>query len=122
MWYNSLFLPGSNGSLPGCFKFLLHPYYCSQFRSQEEKKAAAVRVAAEQKKLAEILKDGLVIRMESKKQVLIGKGYPDESLSEEVSIIVLADLQEKQMSETNAMTSILAEQVRFANIFGSTDI
>ena len=60
-----------------------------------------------------MLMDGLTLRVEKLKKDLLAKGYPTDKLSEEVSIIMLADLQEKQKSETNAMCTVISEKVRF---------
>ena len=59
----------------------------------------------------QILLDGLVLRAEGMKKELLAKGYPPEKLAEEVSIILLADLQEKQTSETNAMCNVISDKV-----------
>ena len=59
----------------------------------------------------QLLTDGLVLRVEALKKELTAKGYPPEKLSDEVSIIMLADLQEKQKSETNAMCTVIADKV-----------
>ena len=60
-----------------------------------------------------MLIDGLTLRVAGLQKDLLAKGYPPEKLSEEVSIIMLADLQEKQKSETNAMCTVISEKVRW---------
>ena len=50
------------------------------------------------------------------KQDLVTKGYPQDKLAEEVSVILLANLQEKQTSETNAMCTVIADKVSFIEL------
>jgi len=78
--------------------------------TEEEKKQTADRLSNNWTTNQQLLTDGLVLRVEALKKELTAKGYPPEKLSEEVSIIMLADLQEKQKSETNAMCTVIADK------------
>ena len=79
---------------------------------QEEKKANISRIAENRSRQEKLLRDALVYRSQTLKQSLAAKGVVDDKLTEEVSVTLLTDLQQKQNAENNAMTKILAEKVQ----------
>ena len=79
--------------------------------SQEEKKANAVRIAESQGQHMKFLKDALVLQIENKRAQLLTQGIDEDKLQEEISVALMADLQEKQMTESNAMGNVLGDKV-----------
>ena len=75
--------------------------------SQEEKKANATRIAESRAKHTNLLKEALVLHIETKRAQLLTQGVDEEKLQEEISVLIMADLQEKQMTENNAVANIL---------------
>ena len=57
------------------------------------------------------LMDAVVLQIENKRAELLTQGVDEDKLGEEISVAVMADLQEKQMTETNAMNSVLGDKV-----------
>ena len=57
------------------------------------------------------LMDALVLQIENKRAELLTQGVDEDKLGEEISVALMADLQEKQMTETNAMNSVLGDKV-----------
>lgn len=53
------------------------------------------------------LKEALVLHIETKRAQLLTQGVDEEKLQEEISVLIMADLQEKQMTENNAVANIL---------------
>lgn len=64
-------------------------------------------------KLLRILKDGIVLKVMNVKEELTGKNVPETNLKDELSVMLVADLQEKQSTESRAVENILAEKVWF---------
>ena len=62
-------------------------------------------------KLLRILKDGIVLKVMNVKEELTGKNVPETNLKDELSVMLVADLQEKQSTESRAVENILAEKV-----------
>ena len=58
-----------------------------------------------------MLQSALALLVESKKQELMENGVSDDKLQNEVAVALLADLQEKQTCENNAMSKVLIEKV-----------
>ena len=57
------------------------------------------------------LMDAVVLQIENKRVELLTQGVDEDKLGEEISVAVMADLQEKQMTETNAMNNVLGDKV-----------
>ena len=57
------------------------------------------------------LMDAVVLQIENKRTELLTQGVDEDKLGEEISVALMADLQEKQMTETNAMNSVLGDKV-----------
>ena len=57
------------------------------------------------------LKDALVLQIENKRAQLLTQGIDEDKLQEEISVVLMADLQEKQMTESNAMSNVLGDKV-----------
>lgn len=88
---------------------------------QEEKKANAARIVESRAQHMELLQSGLILLVESKRQELQAQGVPEDKLNADVAVILMADLQEKQACENNAMSKVLTEKVghlRLAYWFG----
>ena len=62
-------------------------------------------------KLMRILKDGIVLKVLNVKEELTGKNIPEPSLKDELGVMLVANLQEKQNTESRAVENILAEKV-----------
>ena len=62
-------------------------------------------------KLLRILKDGIVLKVMNVKEELAGKNVPESNLKDELSVMLVANLQEKQNTESRAVENILAEKV-----------
>ena len=54
-----------------------------------------------------LLKDALVLHIENKRAQLLTQGVDEEKLQEKISVLIMADLQEKQKIENNAVANIL---------------
>ena len=65
------------------------------------------------------LMDAVVLQVENKRAELLTQGVDEDKLGEEVSVALMADLQEKQMTETNAMNSVLGDKVSQSVDFSS---
>ena len=63
-------------------------------------------------KLLKLLTDGLVIRVEAKKQELRSSGVSEDKLDDEITVLLLADLQQKQLLESSALNKVLETAVR----------
>ncbi|XP_032219683.2 trichohyalin [Nematostella vectensis] len=81
-----------------------------QHQTEEERVASATRIAASRTKQKKLLHNALLLRMESRKQLLTEQGVPEDKLKDEVSVALLADLQEKQQSENSAMSKVLTDK------------
>ena len=82
------------------------------FFSQEEKKILNDSLASGRSSHAKVLRDGMVLVMVGKKKELLEKVEADK-LNEEVAILIMADLQERQTTEDNALMQALAQTVRY---------
>ncbi|RMX39987.1 hypothetical protein pdam_00022972 [Pocillopora damicornis] len=78
-----------------------------ELQTEEEKKANATRIAESRAKHMNFLKEALVLHIETKRAQLLTQGVDEEKLQEEISVLIMADLQEKQMTENNAVANIL---------------
>ena len=65
------------------------------------------------------LMDAVVLQIENKRAELLTEGVDEDKLGEEISVALMADLQEKQMTETNAMNSVLGDKVSQSVDFSS---
>ena len=65
------------------------------------------------------LMDAVVLQIENKRTELLTQGVDEDKLGEEISVALMADLQEKQMTETNAMNSVLGDKVSQSVDFSS---
>ena len=63
--------------------------------------------------------DAVVLQVENKRAELLTQGVDEDKLGEEISVALMADLQEKQMTETNAMNSVLVDKVSQSVDFSS---
>lgn len=70
-----------------------------------------MRSTERQIKLTALLKDGVVLKALNVKDELSKKNVPESSVNDEMSILLLADLQEKQTTESRAVENILEERV-----------
>ncbi|CAB4011834.1 Hypothetical predicted protein [Paramuricea clavata] len=82
----------------------------SEFNSKEEKDENVLRAADRQMKLMRILKDGIVLKVLNVKEELTGKNIPEPNLKDELGVMLVANLQEKQNTESRAVENILAEK------------
>ena len=57
------------------------------------------------------LMDAVVLQIENKRAELLTQDVDEDKLGEEISVALMADLQEKQMTETNAMNNVLGDKV-----------
>ena len=58
-----------------------------------------------------LLTDAIVLQIENKRAQLLTEGTDEDKLEDEISVALMADLQEKQMTESNAMTNVLGDKV-----------
>lgn len=65
------------------------------------------------------LMDAVVLQIENKRAELLTQDVDEDKLGEEISVALMADLQEKQMTETNAMNSVLGDKVSQSVDFSS---
>lgn len=63
------------------------------------------------------LMDAVVLQIENKRADLLTQGVDEDKIEEEISVALMADLQEKQMTESNAMNTVLEEKVSKVQIF-----
>lgn len=70
-----------------------------------------LRLANSQMKLLRILKDGIVLKVQNVKEELSGENIADSKWKDEVGVMLVANLQEKQSTESRAVENILAEKV-----------
>ena len=59
-----------------------------------------------------ILRDGIVLKVLNLKEQLSAKGIDESKLKEELGVLLVADLQEKQTTEGRAVETILVEKVK----------
>lgn len=57
------------------------------------------------------LMDAVVLQIENKRTELLTQGVDEDKIGEEISVVLMADLQEKQITETNAMNTVLGDKV-----------
>lgn len=57
------------------------------------------------------LMDAVVLQIENKRTELLTQGVDEDKIGEEISVALMADLQEKQITETNAMNTVLGDKV-----------
>ena len=62
-------------------------------------------------KLMKILKDGIVLKVMNVKEELLSKNISESSIKDETDVMLVANLQEKQNTESRAVENILAEKV-----------
>ena len=110
---NSISSKLSDQNIVSLWNFL-QKYYSSY---QEEKDENVLRAADRQMKLMRILKDGIVLKVLNVKEELTGKNIPEPSLKDELGVMLVANLQEKQNTESRAVENILAEKVFWIRIF-----
>lgn len=79
--------------------------------SQEERQAYAARIVEARSRQNKLLHNALLLRVESRKQLLNEEGVPEDKINEEVAVGLLADLQEKQQTENTAMNKVLSDKV-----------
>ena len=82
----------------------------SDFMSKEEKEANILRAADRQVKLMRILKDGIVLKVLNVKEELSDGNVLESNLKDELAVMLVANLQEKQSTESRAVENILAEK------------
>ena len=58
-----------------------------------------------------LLTDALVLQIENKRAQLLTQGVNEDNLQDEISVALMADLQEKQMTESSAMNNVLGDKV-----------
>lgn len=69
------------------------------------------------------LQDVLVLQIENKRAQLLTQGVNEDKLQDEISVALMADLQEKQMTESTAMSNVLADKVRNClSLFAATKL
>ncbi len=66
-------------------------------------------------KLMRILKDGIVLKVLNVKEELSENNVPESNMKNELGVMLVADLQEKQNTESRAVENILAEKVPHLN-------
>ena len=81
------------------------------FPKQEEKEENVLRAADRQMKLLRILKDGIVLKVLNMKEELSSRSVSESHVKTELSVMLMANLQEKQHTESRAVENILAEKV-----------
>ena len=62
-------------------------------------------------KLLRILKDGIVLKVLNVKEELSGGNVSESNLKDALGVMLVANLQEKQSTESRAVENILAEKV-----------
>ena len=71
----------------------------------------ATRIAESRAKHMKLLSDALVLQIEMKRAQLLSNGVDEDKLQEEISVLLMADLQEKQTTESNAVGNVLSDKV-----------
>ena len=71
----------------------------------------ATRIAESRGKHMELLSDALVLQIEMKRAQLLSNGVDEDKLQDEISVLFMADLQEKQATESNAVGNVLGDKV-----------
>lgn len=69
----------------------------------------AARIADSRAAQMKLLSDALVLQIESKRAQLLSKGVDEDKLQDEISVLLMADLQEKQTTESNAVGNVLGD-------------
>jgi len=69
------------------------------------------RIAESRAKHMKLLSDALVLQIEMKRAQLISNGVDEDKLQDEISVLLMADLQEKQTTESNAVGNVLGDKV-----------
>lgn len=82
----------------------------NDLQTEEEKKANAARIAESRAHHLKFLQDALVLQIENKRAQLLTQGVNEDKLQDEISVALMADLQEKQTTESTAMTNVLADK------------
>lgn len=81
-----------------------------ELQTEEEKKANATRIAESRAQHLKFLQDVLVLQIENKREQLLTQGVNEDKLQDEISVALMADLQEKQVTESTAMTNVLTDK------------
>lgn len=71
----------------------------------------ASRIAESRAKHMELLSDALVLQIEMKRAQLLSNGFDEDKLQDEISVLLMADLQKKQTTESNAVGNVLGDKV-----------
>ena len=58
-----------------------------------------------------LLSDALVLQIEMKRAQLLSNGIDEDKLQDEISVLLMADLQEKQTTESSAVGNVLGDKV-----------
>ena len=58
-----------------------------------------------------LLSGALVLQIEMKRAQLLSNGVDEDKLQDEISVLLMADLQEKQSTESNAVGNVLSDKV-----------
>ena len=90
---------------------MLTVYFRLKLIPQEEKKINAARIAESRAKHMKLLSDALVLQIEMKREQLLSNGIDEDKLQDEISVLLMADLQEKQSAESNAVGNVLGDKV-----------
>lgn len=90
---------------------MLTLYFRFKLIPQEEKKINAARIAESRAKHMKLLSDALVLQIEMKREQLLSNGTDEDKLQDEISVLLMADLQEKQSTESNAVGNVLGDKV-----------
>jgi hypothetical protein len=107
------YVQGKNPGYFHVFKMLNHGTYSNSFcfPKQEEKEENVLRAADRQMKLLRILKDGIVLKVLNVNEELSSRSVSESHVKNELSVMLMANLQEKQHTESRAVENILAEKV-----------
>lgn len=71
----------------------------------------ATRIAETRARHMKFLSDALVLQIEMKRAQLLSNGVDEDKLQDEISVLLMADLQEKQSTESNAVANVLSDKV-----------
>lgn len=71
----------------------------------------ATRIAESRAKHTKLLSDALVLQIEIKRAQLLSNGIDEDKLQDEISVLLMADLQQKQAVESNAVGNVLGDKV-----------
>lgn len=69
------------------------------------------RIAETRARHMKFLSDALVLQIEMKRAQLLSNGVDEDKLQDEISVLLMADLQEKQSTESNAVANVLSDKV-----------